>query len=560
MDPFLERELEKLSHDNIAFRAKTGHLHQTWAKTFSSRPSLYIQPESQDEIRKIVTLARRCRRRITVVGSRHSPSDLTCTSSWMVNLDKFNKVISVDEARKVVIMQSGIRLWQLSAELKKVGLAMPNLGSIDDQSIAGAIATGTHGSTLRHGILSSDVLALRIMLSNGNTVLCSSEQNADLFAAALVSLGALGIITEVTFQAVSAFNIEWEQSIWPLSRILDSWSGEESLWGQAEFVRVWWCPYGKRGIVWKADRTDKPVGPGRRKKKSWYGGWVGYHTYQGLLWVAQWVPRLLPWIEWFVFGMEYGFGYGVCGDGVEEGREGLLMDCLYLQFVNEWAIPLEKGPEAISRLQSWLDGDQPTSRIPFSPRGIYVHSPIEVRVSDTTSTTSPLPHLDPSFPTGPTLYLNATLYRPYSRDPPCRTQYYRAFEHLMKDLGGRPHWAKNFSTVTREEIWDMYPNTMKGWLDLRNQVDPEGMFVGRWHRRLLVPPPSNGEASDEGRGARAKKGIKVSIGGRDGATEELASTTSEESFVMMQGAEAEGSVFLQGIVADEEKGTGGEEA
>jgi D-arabinono-1,4-lactone oxidase len=256
----------------------------------------------------------------------------------MMNLDRYNKVLSVDEVRQTVVMESGIRLWELSDELRKVGLAIPNLGSIDEQSIAGAIATGTHGSTLRHGILSESVLALRIMLSNGGTVLCDSEQNADLFAAALVSLGALGIITEVTFKAVPSFRIEWEQSIWPLSKILDAWSGEGSLWRQAEFVRVWWCPYGKKGIVWKADRTEKQVTPMGMRKKSWYGSWVGYHTYQGLLWVAQWLPRLLPWIEWFVFGMEYRFGVGACGGGIEEGSEGLLMDCLFPQFVNEVCI------------------------------------------------------------------------------------------------------------------------------------------------------------------------------------------------------------------------------
>ncbi|KAI9766907.1 MAG: D-arabinono-1,4-lactone oxidase [Geoglossum simile] len=552
MDSVLQRELEKLTNDSVAFRAIEGHRHHTWARTYSSRPELYIQPESHDEIRKVVTLARRCRKRITLVGSAHSPSDLTCTSSWMVNLDRYNKVTSVDEARKVVVLQSGIRLHQLGLELRKLGLAMPNLGSIDDQSIAGAISTATHGSTLRHGILSQSVLALRIMLSNGNTVLCSTEQSSDLFSAALVSLGALGIITEVTLQAVPLFNIEWEQSIQPLSHILDTWSG--NLWTQAEWVRVWWCPYGKKGIVWKADKTGKPSRG--KKARSWYGGWVGFHTYQALLYAAQWMPRLLPGIEWFVFGMQYGFGYGVCDSAVEEGRKGLLMDCLYSQFVNEWALPLSKGPEAISRLQAWLDDDQPTSRIPFSPHGIYIHSPIEIRVSDT-SLYIPKPHLDPSHPTEPTLYLNATLYRPYNRNPPCRGRYYQAFEYLMKDLGGRPHWAKNFTTVTRDEIWGMYPRIGE-WASVRDQVDPEGMFVGDWHQRLILPP---GDANQEG--PRESKDSRPTtthspillkpLNGGDG-TEELASTTSEESFDLMHGAEAEGSLFLQGIVSDHEDG------
>ena len=107
---------------------------------------------------------------------------------------------------------------------------------------------------------------------------------------------------------------------------------------------------------------------------TWYGGKLGFHTYQSLLYVAQWAPRLLPWIEWFVFGMQYGFRDGHVASTVEDGHKGLLMDCLYSQFVNEWAIPLEKGPEALTRLSAWLNGDEQTGEDPrlvarrFCPR------------------------------------------------------------------------------------------------------------------------------------------------------------------------------------------------
>ena len=93
---------------------------------------------------------------------------------------------------------------------------MPNLGSIDIQSIAGAIATGTHGSSLHHGILSQWVQSLRLVLANGAVVRCSKTQNTDLFQAALVSLGTLGIVVEVEYQLVPATNIEWVQTLKPL--------------------------------------------------------------------------------------------------------------------------------------------------------------------------------------------------------------------------------------------------------------------------------------------------------------------------------------------------------
>ena len=390
------------------------------------------------------------------------------------------KILDVNKDTKVVVMQSGIRLHDLGSKLKEHGLAMPNLGSIDHQSIAGAIGTATHGSSTRHGILSQSVVALRIILANGEMVSCSAELNGDLFRAALVSLGAMGIIIEVTFQAVPIFDIEWAQSLHPLHEIISSW--DNGLWTQREFTRVWWLPYMKHCIKWRADKTDKPLRP---PVSNWWSGSFGFHTYHILLYCAQWIPSILPLLERFVIDVQYGFKDGAGSTAVEEGHKGLLMNCLYSQFVNEWAIPLEKGPEALNRLSLWLNGDEEGSRIPFSPGGLYVHAPIEVRVTDT-SNARPRPYLDNTMPEGATLYLNATLYRPYNRDPPCRERYYEAFEWLMKDLGGRPHWAKNFSTVTKEEFHTMYPS-LRDWLRVRDQVDPEGMFVGDWHRRYLLP-------------------------------------------------------------------------
>ena len=475
----LQQELSRLD-PAVPFRATSTHQHHTWARTFHSHPELYIQPQTSKELQKVVTLARRCQRRITVAGCAHSPSDLTCTSSWLINLDHFQDVLDINKDTNLVVMQAGIRLHDLGIKLKEHGLAMPNLGSIDHQSIAGAIGTATHGSSTRHGILSQSVLALKIMLANGRIVSCSAGQNLELFRAALVSLGALGIITEVTFKAVPTFNIEWAQSLHPLDEIISNW--EKDLWTKKEFTRVWWMPYRKRCVRWSADKTDKPHHP---PLASWWTGKIGFHTYHFLLYCAQWVPSLLPLLERFVIEVQYGFRDGVGNAAVQEGRTGLLMNCLYPQFVNEWAIPLHKGPEAITRLSSWLNGDESASGIPFSSKGIYVHAPIEVRVSDT-STTVPRPYLDNTVPDGPTLYLNATLYRPYDCDPPCQARYYEAFEWLMKGMGGRPHWAKNFAHVTREDVYRMYPE-MDDWMKVRNEVDPDGMFIGDWHRRLLVP-------------------------------------------------------------------------
>jgi D-arabinono-1,4-lactone oxidase len=506
MDPKVSLELSKLD-PNVPFRASTSHVHHTWARTFYSRPELYIQPESIAEIQKAVTLARRCCRRLVLVGCGHSPSDLTCTSSWMMNLDKFNRILSVDRESGVVTFESGISLHDLGIELGNVGLSPPNLGSIDNQSIAGAISTGTHGSSLKHGLLSQSISSLSLVLANGHLVRCSASSNPSLFRAALVSLGAIGIIVEITFTAVTDFNIAWKQTLHPLSEVLDTWN--TTLWTSAEFTRVWWLPYLKHAAFWRAGRTSQPLQP---PKKTYYGGALGYYIYHNLLYLAHYVPRILPWVEWFIFGMTYGFKPGrFASSAVEPAREGLLMDCLYSQFVNEWALPLEKGPEAIARLGAWINGDEGTARIPISSKGVWVHAPIEVRVSDTATSRNASgvrPFLDPTCEGGPTLYLNATLYRPYHRDPPCRPRYYEAFEWLMRDLGGRPHWAKNFTNDTSKVVAEMYGDNMAEWIKVRSENDPDEMFIGEWHKRNLPlgQPAENSMAEREKERKPAKDG------------------------------------------------------
>ncbi|KAL4787499.1 D-arabinono-1,4-lactone oxidase-domain-containing protein [Aspergillus varians] len=510
MDPTVLRELSRLD-PAVPFRTFSGHLHHTWARTFYSRPELYIQPQSIPEIQQVVSLARRCRRRLVVVGSGHSPSDLTCTSAWMVNLDDFNRILDVNTETGIVTVEAGIRLRDLGKQLEEeYGLTLSNLGSIDSQSIAGVIGTGTHGSSLAHGLISECIVSLTLMLANGQLVRCSASSNQALFRAALISLGALGIVVEVSFRSEPSFKIAWRQTRRSLSSVLDEWSS--GLWTSHEFVRVWWMPYQKSAILWHADKTDLPL---RAPPKTFYGEAVGYHVYHNLLALSNYFPRILPWVEWLVFGLQYGFKpEKTVTEAVEHARTGLLMNCLYSQFVNEWALPLEKGPEAITRLSAWLHGDTEAARIPFPVDGLWVHCPIEVRVADTTHNKNPRPFLDPTSSDGPTLYLNATLYRPYHRDPPCTDRYYEAFEWLMRDMGAKPHWAKNFKS-TGQELREMYGESMDEWLRVRQDVDADGMFLGEWHYRTLAL------SGDEGPGSKSSDATALPLMEREKARRQL---------------------------------------
>jgi D-arabinono-1,4-lactone oxidase len=165
--------------------------------------------------------------------------------------------------------------------------------------------------------------------------------------------------------------------------------------------------------------------------------------------------------------------------------------------------------------------------------------------------------MDTSFAESPSLYLNATLYRPYNQDPPCRERYYQAFEHLMKEYNGRPHWAKNFQTVDHAYLSEAYGDDMSEFLRVRNEVDPEGMFLGAWHRRTILPskaemPAFPLEEKEVVRRQRRTGGVDwVGEQARwyDGGVDVFEKNGSEsgESFDLMAGAEAESSMLLESL-------------
>lgn len=499
--------------NNISTRYKT---HSTWAGTFKCRPERYFQPSNVSEIKLIVEQAKLYDKTIMVTGAGHSPSDITMTRDWLVNLDKFNRVISVDEhssgAFTDVTVEAGMRIFELNEILKQKGLALQNLGSISDQSIAGIISTGTHGSTAFHGLVSQQVVDLTLLVASGDLIKCSPQKNLELFRAGLLSLGKLGIITHVTVRAIPAYNLEAIEEIIPFDTFLNLWP---DIWTSSEYVRFWWYPYSKQVVYWRANKTTRKAG---QKPQLSY---IDKIIYEACLWFAvHFTPSLTAPIERWAFNKQYkdtpSFGNGTAL--VYESANGHNMDCLFSQFVNEWALPLTDGIRVLKELEQIINHGAETN-------DFYVHAPFEIRASNCTYTGSiqdiesipeiknpkgPIcgnslrPLLDPS-PILPhaqgddvtqhniSLYLNATMYRPFGFN--CTVdKWYAVFEEVMLSAGGRPHWGKNFvgkaTNATGEvglkhiiEKW--YGANLTLFKNLRKECDPTGVFLSgtEWARR-----------------------------------------------------------------------------
>lgn len=199
----------------IPFRKN--YVFKNWAGIYSAKPERYFQPSSIDEVVELVKSARLAEKSLVTVGSGHSPSNMCVTDEWLVNLDRLDKVQKFVEYSELhyadVTVDAGMRLYQLNEFLGAKGYSIQNLGSISEQSVAGIISTGSHGSSPYHGLISSQYVNLTIVNGKGELKFLDAENDPEVFKAALLSVGKIGIIVSATIRVVPGFNIKSTQEV-----------------------------------------------------------------------------------------------------------------------------------------------------------------------------------------------------------------------------------------------------------------------------------------------------------------------------------------------------------
>ncbi|KAF9585167.1 hypothetical protein BGW38_003630 [Lunasporangiospora selenospora] len=338
--------------EQLANISSTTRSFQNWARTFRCSPAQYFTPSSEEEIVKIIHLARLSQKPVKAIGTGHSPSDLACTDGFMINTDSLNQLLNVDQKQMTITVAAGMKLHQIHQHLAENGLAMSNLGSISDQSIAGLISTATHGTGAEFSSLCASVLDLTLVTASGSKIYCSKTENKDIFEAAVCSLGALGIITRLTLQCEKAFRLENTQEPAKLEDVLRNLDS----------------------IIHSAEH-DIALPP-----KSWRTShWFNFHFYQGLLYICRFVPNLIPPLSRFMFWATQSKPMHRVDDSVRVFN----FDCLFSQYVNEWAIPWSQTADALRALDQFIEtGAVDTAEakeISHVTNGLKVHFPVEIR-------------------------------------------------------------------------------------------------------------------------------------------------------------------------------------
>ncbi|CAG8713379.1 13154_t:CDS:2 [Dentiscutata erythropus] len=389
-----------------------------WHKTVCNTSELYFEPESEDDIVKIIELAKKNKRNVRAIGMLHSPSDLPFSDGYIISMKKLNRVIEVDvdlEA-KTVTVEAGIEITQLNEELSKHGLALSNLCAISDLTIGGAISTATHGTGINFGCLSAQIKSLTLFTDSRGKMHCSETMNSDIFKAALCSLGALGIITQVTIQCETAFLLEANQTPAKLDHILDNL---DSIVHSAEHVRFWWFPHTDDCITWKANRTNKKPSP---QKLSYINDTLfGFHLLQLILYLSRFRSSIVPKINQLIFSFKFSKPIHF----IDDSYKVFCFDCLFSQYVNEWAIPIEKAKYAIRDLKRWVETSE-----------VSAHYPVEIRFVD------------------------------------------------QDDIWLSPSYGRKAHTMFRSELEKAYPK-FQSFIELQKQLDPTGLFLNPYLKRHL---------------------------------------------------------------------------
>lgn len=456
--------LASMSKTQIASYPLNTEVWTNWARIASCQPTYLHYPVTSAHIKEILDYARKHEESVKVVGSGHSPSTIACTDGHMINLKRYNRVLSINREECLVKVEAGITLHELNERLHEVGLAIINLGSIDDQTISGAISTGTHGTGIGFGILASYVVELEIILANGSELICSKAENSDVFFASLCSLGALGIISTITMQVVPAFALDAVQFPLPANTVI---SDIDKLINSADHVRMMWFPHTEHCIVWQANRSknlDVPPKNLRMQLSEIKNKLVGYYSLEFIYWITtlnHHTEKMIPYVNKLyrriLFSKtkaERDLSYKV-----------FTFDCLFKQYVHEFSIPIENTHKALLVIKRMIDVKQ-----------FRVHYPIEIRFTKGDDI-----WLSPSYG-GPKVWIGIIMYRPYGVDPQYQ-KYFQEFENLMTNLGGRPHWAK-VHNWTKTECANAYPK-WNDFVQLREKLDPTKIFWNDYMQKVF---------------------------------------------------------------------------
>jgi len=428
---------------------------RNWAGTASATPSRWVRAVCVEDISAAVKSAASAGLTVRALGSGHSfTAAAACDGGVVLDLSGFTGIVASDVSTGLVTVRSGTTFRSLNTALDGLGLAMANLGDIDAQTIAGALATGTHGTGSSLGGLATQAVGFELVLADGSAVSCSAADRPELFSAARVGLGALGVVATVTLRCVPAFSLVADERPMPLEDVLASF---DDLAAANDHFEFYWFPYGRKALVKRNNRiSSADVPPAMSGWRRWWEFSVVENTAFGALCrTGRFIPSLIPSLNRLSSAALSARSYTAASHEV-------FVTPRKVRFVeSEYAVPRESLLDVLASLRDAVP------RLAFP-----VMFPVEVRVAAADD-------IWLSTATGrDTAYVAIHQYAglPYQ-------EYFNAFESIVAAVGGRPHWGKMHS-LSAAELRPLYPR-FDDFLAVRASVDPDGRFLNPYLSKVL---------------------------------------------------------------------------
>ncbi|MEL6260393.1 MAG: FAD-binding protein [Cyanobacteria bacterium J06626_6] len=392
-------------------------------------PAAIAQPATEADLIQIVRYAAQQQLRVRATGAMHSAVPLPATEGLCVALDRYQNVLQV--TGNLVTVQSGIRLHILNDYLAQKGLALPILGTIALQTVTGAISTGTHGGSLYHASLSSYVESMRIIRADGSVV--TVHRNDQVFAGAAIALGALGLISTITFRCIPAFSLCTSVHRMPMTALLTRF---DDIHRQNQYVDLRYSPITDQAHAALINPSTVPLTSN--------GGWETTTT-------PHWQQRITD-------------------------RTNKLAQRLFLT-------------HRFNRLQRW--GIQRYDRHIYAPaygRSDFVlthfdATSTELLANDARENLDPVADMEVAVPYKKAVTALATL-----RDYFGRSQRFPCMHIHIRTQAAEPFWLSptRGQPICWLEFWE-YPRTGKFFADMLRLLRPFDP-VGHWGKQLPGPP------------------------------------------------------------------------
>jgi L-gulonolactone oxidase len=426
---------------------------KNWDGTQSWTPDVIHYPEDEDQVVGLIRRAAEDNKRIKAVGAALSWSDIIDMSQVAIRFNRMAKVLEVDRENRRIRVQAGAGLKHVNEVLAQNGLAFDNFGSIILQTAAGYIGTGTHGTGARTPILSSYIEKIRLVDGLGEVHELDIKNEPELFSAARVNLGCLGVVTEITFRCREAFDLEERLELVDFDSAL---ANLDTYLNDNDYCKLWWMAYTDKIQVYTFNRTDKPRGgfglTGFMDKTG-----ISGHLFTGLIKMGRAFPQVIPFLQNTVQKIHFHPRRRV--DRSDQVIK--VSSSIPIHQEAEYAIPIAGAAQAIDEMRKIvLKADY------------RVNMPMEVRfVAADDIPMSPAGGRDSCYIGA---YVSSLKWAP---------SYFADFEALMQDYEGRPHWGKTFSRdhAALRELYPAYDEFDR----LRRICDPHGLFRNSFVDRVF---------------------------------------------------------------------------